>query len=702
MKLAVFALTVAAAAQTPAPPAKAPEPRWNTLKFPPLRDPQIPEVTQFTLPNGMRVFLLENHELPVVSGFAMIRTGNLFDPPEKVGLADITGAVMRTGGAAGKSGDALNEQLENIAASVESSIGETSGRVGFNCLKENQAEVLGVFKAILTSPDFAQDKVDLAKTQEKSGIARRNDEPGAIASREFNQIVYGRSTPFGWRPEYATIDAITRDDLVAFHRRYFFPKNVLLGVYGDFNTAEMRAQLEKLFADWTVEQPPVPPFPKVTQPPQPGIHLAAKEDVNQTNFYIGHLGGTLRDKDYPALEVMASVLGGSPFTSRLGSAIRVQRGYAYSIGAAWAANYNHPGTFFIAGGTKSENTVTALKTIREEIGKFLNSEPTPAELQSAKDKILNAFVFNFDSPAKTLSRLVMYEYHGYPKDFIFQYKAAIEKVTGAEVLRVARQYLKPENFTYVLVGKPSDFGTPLDALGLPVRAIDLTIPEPRVEVSKADDASLAKGAALVRKMADAMGGAAKLEALKDYTASYEVELAAGGGAMKARLKQLWLAPGQIRQENELPFGKIFVFFDGQGGWIKMPQGEAPLGGPVLRQVQEQAFRDIVGLPYGVLTKNWKANYTGAGIVEITGPAGLVTKIEIDEATGAPKKQSYQAVGQGGAQAVEEVYGPLRDFGGFRIPASATIFQAGQKFAESKPASVEFNTGLTAGQLSAKP
>jgi zinc protease len=702
MKLAAILLTIAAAAQTAAPPVKAPEPKWNTLKFPALRDPKIPEVTQFTLPNGMRVFLLENHELPVVSGFAMVRTGNLFDPKEKVGLADITGAVMRTGGAAGKSGDALNEQLENIAASVESSIGETSGRVGFNCLKENQAEVLGAFKAVLTAPDFAQDKVDLAKTQEKSAIARRNDDPGGIASREFNQIVYGRTTPFGWRQEYATVDAITRADLAAFHKRYFFPKNILLGVYGDFDTAQMRAQLEKLFADWTVEQPAVPEFPKVTQPAQPGIHLATKQDVNQTNFFIGHLGGTLRDKDYPALEVMASVLGGSPFTSRLGSAIRVQRGYAYSIGAGWAANYNHPGTFYIVGGTKSENTVAAVKTIREEVDKFLQSEPSAAELQSAKDKILNAFVFNFDSPSKTLSRLATYEYQGYPKDFIFQYKAAIEKVTPSDVLRVAKQYLKPANFTYVLVGKPSDFGTPLDALGLPVTNIDLTIPEPKVEVSKADDASLAKGAALVRKMAEAMGGASKIEALKDYSVAYDVEIAGGGGMMKAKQRQLWLAPGHIRQENELPFGKIVAYYDGAGGWIKLPQGEAPLSGPVLRQMQEQAFHDIVGLPYGLLTKNWKANYVSNGVVEVSDGAGLVTKVEIDEATGAPKKQSYQAVGVGGAQAVEEVYGPLKDFGGFKIPASTVVFQGGKKFADQKLTAAEFNTGLTAAQLSAKP
>jgi hypothetical protein len=201
-------------------------------------------------------------------------------------------------------------------------------------------------------------------------------------------------------------------------------------------------------------------------------------------------------------------------------------------------------------------------------------------------------------------------------------------------------------------------------------------------------------------MADAMGGADKLEALKDYKVSYDVDIAGGGGTLKAKVRQLWLAPGQVRQESELPFGKIVAYFDGSGGWIKMPQGEAPLSGPILRQMQEQAFHDLVGLARAG-GDGRQANYAGAGVVEISGPSGLVTKLEIDEETGAPVKQSYQAAGPGGVQPVEEVYGPLQDFGGYRVPALVTVFQNGQKFSEQRLVSVEFNTGLTAADLSTK-
>src|SRR6266852_1310439 len=172
-------------------------PSYKELKYPPLRPVEVPDVATVTLPNGMRLYLLENHELPLVRGFALIRTGNLFDPADKVGLASITGMVMRSGGTKDKTGDQLDAQLENIAASVETSIDESFGEASFSCLKENTDEVLGVFHDLLTAPGFRQDKIDLAKTEERSSISRRNDDTHGIVEREFANIVYGRDTPYG-------------------------------------------------------------------------------------------------------------------------------------------------------------------------------------------------------------------------------------------------------------------------------------------------------------------------------------------------------------------------------------------------------------------------------------------------------------------------------------------------------------------------
>ncbi|MBI2679660.1 MAG: insulinase family protein [Candidatus Solibacter usitatus] len=449
---------------------------YKNLKYPPLRPVKIPEVATFTLPNGMKLYLLENHELPLVRGVALVRTGNLFDPADKVGLATITGMVMRSGGTAAKTGDELDEALENIAASVETGIQETYGSATFSALQQNASEVLTTFRDVLTSPEFRQDKIDLAKTELRSGISRRNDDPHGISEREFIERVYGHDTPYGWRIEYATLDRITRADLRAFYRRYFFPANVMLAVQGDFSIPAMKAELEKLFAGWTTQQPPVPAFPPVKTKAAPGVFLAVKTDVTQTFFDLGHLGGVFRDKDYPALEVMADILGGG-FRSRLFQRVRTKLGYAYSVSAAWGANFDHPGLFQISGSTKSGSTTETIQVIREEVEKMRTEEVTDEELTSAKESVANSFVFNFDRPSKTLNRILFYDYYGYPKDFINQYLAGIQKVTKADVLRVAREHLAPKDFTLTAVGNPPEFGKPLTALGT-VTPIDLSIPEP--------------------------------------------------------------------------------------------------------------------------------------------------------------------------------------------------------------------------------
>ena len=477
--LGLLFLPLAALAQQPEKaPAAVPPASWKALKFPPLREIQLPKIEETTLPNGMKVYLLENHELPLVRGSALVRTGNLFDPADKVGLASVTGETIRSGGTSKLSGDQIDLQLENIAADVESEIGEGSGAVSFSTLKERTDEVLAVFHDVLTDPAFRNDKIELWKAQNHSGIERRNDEPMGITAREFTNIVYGRNNSYGWMMEHATVSNIKRDDIVAFYKRYYFPANIILTVQGDFSAPEMKAKIEKLFGTWTYTQPPVPPFPKVDNQAKPGIYLATKSDVTQTSIALGHLGGTFKDKDYPALAVMADILGGG-FHSRLFRQVRSKLGYAYDIGAGWGANYDHPGVFEIEGQTKSPTTVDTLRAVDVEVKKIRSEEVTDEELQSAKDTVLNGFIFAFDTPSKTLNRLVRYRYFGYPDDFIFQYQKAIGQVTRADVLRVAKQYLAPDKFVIVMTGNPKDFGTPLSTLELPVSEIDLTIPEPK-------------------------------------------------------------------------------------------------------------------------------------------------------------------------------------------------------------------------------
>jgi zinc protease len=676
-------------------------PSYKTLKYPPLPQVKIPEPAEFTLSNGMRVLLLEDHELPLIRGLALIRTGNVFDPPDKRGLSQVMADVLRAGGTKSKTGDQIDEELENIAGSVEGGMDETSASVSFSGLKETGDQVLAVFKDVLTNPEFRQDKLDLTLTQYRSSIARRNDDAGEIPQRELTRILYGKDTPYGWQPEYEDLARIHRDDLIAFYQRFYFPKNIMLAVYGDFSTADMRDKLEKLFADWKVEQPPAPPLPAVTAKPAPGIYFAPKDDVTQTFFSIGELGGTFRDPDYPALEVAANILG-EGFSSRLISQIRTKLGYAYSIGAAWAANYDHPGMFRIGGSTKSMTTVETVQAIREELDKLRTAEVTEKELDEAKQAVLNSFVFFFDSPAKTLNRVMRYEYHGYPKDFLFQYQKAISAVTRADVLRVAKERIHPEELAIVMVGNPKDLGKPLTTLGK-VNELDLTIPEPKQEVAKSDAASLTRGKQLLQKAQLAMGGAEKLAAVKDATHTLELALEPAAGGFKVKQVSMYLAPGQLRQEQELPFGKVIVYSDGKTGWLSTPQGVQSMPAEVLKQVQGAIFREPTALMLSDRDASRTVNAVGDDAIEISTVDGLRVRIEFDPATGLPGRELYTEPGQNGAPAqTTDIFSDWREVAGIKLPFKEIQQENGVKMLEMTVSEHKFNSGLTAAELSKRP
>jgi zinc protease len=666
-------------------------PSYKDLKFPALPPIKVPEPAMVTLPNGMKILLLENHELPTVSGFALIGTGNLFDPAGKHGLAEVTGALLRSGGSKTQTGDQVDEQLENVAASIESSIGESYGTLSFSCLKENTAQVLSVFRDLLTSAEFRQDKLDLEKKQIRSGIARRNDDANGILDREFPAVVYGRQTPYGWSIEYSDIDNIQRPDLIEFYQRYYFPANIMLAVYGDFDTAELQQQLTQMFSAWQAKQPPVPKFPEVTAKPVAGVFLAAKADVTQTFFSIGHLGGVLSDKDYPALEVASEILGGG-FSSRLFQRIRTKLGYAYNIGAGWDADYDHPGLFKISGSTQSTHTVDTIKASIEELNRMRSAPVTDQELQVAKDSILNGFVFNFDKPSKTLNRLIVYEYFGYPKDFVFNYQKGIAAVTKADVLRVAKEYFRPQDLTIVAVGNPQEFNTPLSALGLKVLPIDLSIPEGKKDAPKADAASQARGLQLLQKVQKAMGGADKLAAVRDVSYVAEVTIFTPGAAMKIKQKNSYLFPASLRQELEAPFGKQVVFSNGTGGWIMSPQGMQATPPPVLKQVQGEIFRLPLRL---AVCDGCTANAVGENTVELTSKNGETARLDIDPQTGLPVKVTYDG------NTVNE-YSAWLEADGLQAPSHWTVTRDGTKFAEANVSSYKINTGITDQELSKKP
>ncbi|WP_083468668.1 M16 family metallopeptidase [Nostoc piscinale] len=448
---------------------------YTELQFAPLPEIKLPKYERFRLQNGMVVYLAEDHELPSVNGAALVRTGARWEPADKVGLADVVGTVMRTGGTKKHSPDELNEMLEQRAASVETSIGDTTGSASFEALSENIEMVFGLFAEVLREPVFAQEKLDMAKNQFKDSIARRNDDPDSIADREFLKLIYGKDSPYSRTAEYATVNRITREDLLNFYQQYFYPNNIILGITGDFETSKMRSLIQAKLGDWQAK-PNItkPQLPQVSPANTGGVFFVSQPQLTQSIVRMGHLDGQIESPDYGALSVMNQVLNG--LGGRLFNELRSRQGLAYDVEASWNPNYDYPGVFVANGKTRSEATVQFIKALQIEIKRIQEQRVTPAELALAKESTLNSFVFGFQYPAQTLSRLMIYEYYGYPRDFLFRAQKAVAATTAADVQRVAQQYLKPNNMVTLVVGNQTAIQPPLTQLATQVTPIDITIP----------------------------------------------------------------------------------------------------------------------------------------------------------------------------------------------------------------------------------
>lgn len=472
--MSVSAQEIAGRAAAASPKVPASEP-WKQIHVPPLHDFKPAEPKKIKLENGLVIFLQEDHELPFIDGTILIRGGSRNEPAEKTGLVSLYGEAWRTSGTAAHTGEQLDDMLALKAASIETAGGLATTSIHWSSFDKDFDEVFGLTTDLLEHPSFRTDKLTLGKRQADTGIARRNDDAAGIAGREAGLVAYGKNNPYDREVEYATIDAVKISDLQSWHERTIAPNNMIVAIAGDFSSAAMEAKLRKAFAG-------LKPGVEVKAPevafhdPQHGVFFANKADVDQSNVYIVGLGTERSNPDFYALSVMNEIFSGG-FGSRVIQSVRTKLGLAYNVGGSYGAGYDHPGLFVAEAGTKSASTVAATKAVLDEIGRLKTVPPTAEELHSAKDQLLNSFIFNYDSREKTLNEQVVLALYGYPPDFLEKYKAGIERVTSADVERVANKYVDVNKLAVVIVGNQGEMGTPLTELG-PVTNLDITIPPP--------------------------------------------------------------------------------------------------------------------------------------------------------------------------------------------------------------------------------
>lgn len=450
---------------------------WKDVGNTELKAFTAPTATRYELSNGMVVFLLEDHELPIIDLSMTIRAGEIHEPAELAGISGATAAVMRTGGSKKYPGDKLDEILESMAAEIHVSGGQDSGGASLNCLKEDFDKGLEIFLDVLRNPEFPEEKVDLHLAHMRTGIGKRNDNPNGIAGREFRRYLYGKDNPYARVIEYANVDKINRSALAAHHAKVFHPNMFIVGVVGDFKKEEMLAKLKAAFEPWPKAQVALPPLPPIPTTHEKRTLFVEKESLNQTMIMMGHVVDMRRDnKDYAAIQMMNEVLSGG-MSTRLFTEVRTKKGLAYSVHGAAQIYHNRPGLFYCTALTRNEQAMETVNAIQEEVVKLKEKGVTEAELEEARQSILNSFVFNFDSPSKIIGRQMTYELYGYPMDFAEKLMESIKKVTKADVDRVAAQYLDTDKMQLLGVGNAKKLDAAKSMLSLPgVQKVDITIP----------------------------------------------------------------------------------------------------------------------------------------------------------------------------------------------------------------------------------
>ncbi|SMO51478.1 M16 family metallopeptidase [Fodinibius sediminis] len=656
--------------------------RYDQLEYPELNDFQKPEIQTFTADNGVTFFLLEDDELPLIDLSVTIRTGGVQVPNEKAGLAAMTGQVIRSGGTPSHPADSLNALLENRAARIETGIGFSSGSAGMNVLKEDFDELLPVLVDLLMNPAFPEDKIELAKTQQKSSISRRNDNAGPIAAREFDKLIYGDDSKYGRLVEYETVNSVSRDDMVSFHKQNFTGRNMLVGVVGDFDAGTMREKLVQAFGRIPEGTPNTLPFPEVDYDYTSSVNFINKADVNQSTVLLGHIGGMRDNPDYPKVQVMNNVLSGG-FSGRLFQKVRTDMGLAYSVGGQYGmSNTFYPGQFYVQVQTKSASTAETIDAIIREIRRLQDEPITEQELQNTKDQFLNSLVFRNASFEQILNRRMSNEYRGLAEDAFDEFIAGVRATTVKDVQQMAREYLHPDDLQILVVGNREEIGDQLQKYGT-VNEIDIRIPRPGTESTETVQGDPQKGAELLNEMAEAViHPGTGLNSL-----SVTGEVVQGGQTIGTSMTIHY--PDAIEQTIEAPMGQVQLSYKGGSGTMTMGGQQRPLPPQMANGLKSTLNRSFMA----IAMSHEELNPQFLGTEEVDGQSyrkvsvqvdGTPVTLLLDPETKLPRIQRYQQFNpqQGQQVTIENHYSDWQTVDGVRYPYHQVTFMNGTQSAEA--------------------
>jgi predicted Zn-dependent peptidase len=451
------------------------------LTYPALKfQPPDPKAFRTGLAGGLRAYIQEDRDLPLFTITALVHFGDLYVPKEKAGLGNLLGETLIQGGTKTRTGPEIEERLDFLGGSLSFNVGERTSQLTLSVLSKDLDEGLKTFFDVLMNPEFREDAVKLARARLIEQLRQANDAPSMVLSREFEKLIYG-DHPITRQPLKTTYEGITVADLKGFHDRYFFPKNIILAVSGDFSEAELKQKIDKAVAGWKNRSLSLPAMPKDFPKLEPGVYFIQKP-INQGYISMGHIGLEDTNPDYFAVQVMNFILGGGSFSSRITKKVRSDEGLSYNQGSRFTYRWGFPGTFAGYVQTKSETVGYAISLVKKEFERIRTEPVSDPELETAVNYYLESFADFFQSPQVTMTNFANLEMTGKPMDYYKTYLAKIKAVTKEKVLEVAKKYIQPDKLAIMIVGdwEPCNKGGakwqgPLEKLGK-VTKLSLTDP----------------------------------------------------------------------------------------------------------------------------------------------------------------------------------------------------------------------------------
>lgn len=455
----VLAWEPAAAAQEPFDRKQVPLPGQT----PELR---VPSWTKDTLANGAQLIVSERHDLPLVSfTITFIGGANQYEPEVKRGTASFAAALLSEGTKT-RDAEAISLALQLLGTSVGVSVGDESGSMNFVATTASFQPTLQILAEMLVSPTFPEKGLERLRAQRLVALTQADAQPGSVSSRVFSRVLYGDKHPYGQYPDEASLEAITRDDLLAFHRTYFRPGRAIVTVVGDVDPKALKTTLDTAFAAWPAggERPPFT-YPETPAPAKRTIYLVDMPGSAQSVFSMGHPGPARTTRDFFALQVMNTMLGGM-FQSRLNANIREEKGYSYGVRSGFAYGKG-PGPFSAGGDIATGKSDAALQEFMKELRGIQGERPiTDAELDMAKNSLVQRLPGQFASVAQIGGAITMLYVQELPEHYYQTYAKNIAAITRDDVLRAAKQHIHLDNLAIVIVGDRKTIEAPLAATGI--------------------------------------------------------------------------------------------------------------------------------------------------------------------------------------------------------------------------------------------